>query len=74
MKKEKLLTNLKVKCQTLMAEQTKSTKKQIYATIMKILDTPNAFNFIDAGTSLNVLIDLGYSKEEAVKIYEQLII
>ena len=73
MKKDKILAILKEKCQTLCNEHQEGSKKRIYESIMNILNSPDAFSFIDAGTSLNILIDLGYSKNEAIKLYQTLI-
>lgn len=73
MKKDKILAILKEKCQTLCNEHQEGSKKRIYESIMNILNSPDAFSFIDIGTSLNILIDLGYSKNEAIKLYEVLI-
>ena len=73
MKKERILENLKDKCQKLLNENQIDSKKKIYESIMNILNSPDAFSFIDAGTSLNILIDLGYSKAEAIKVYGILI-
>ncbi len=73
MRKEKILNSLKEKCQKLLNEHQEDSKKRIYESIMNILNSPDAFSFIDAGTSLNILIDLGYSKAEAIKVYGILI-
>lgn len=73
MRKEKILNSLKDKCQKLLNENQIDSKKKIYESIMNILNSPDAFSFIDIGTSLNILIDLGYSKAEAIKVYGILI-
>ena len=73
MKKLKILNDMKEICQNLIIKHKNSVKEPIYQSIMKILATPNAFEFIDASTSLNILLDLGYTKEEAAKLYKILI-
>lgn len=71
MKKDEIMENLKKKCENLIKIHKNDKKKMlIFTTISSILkDGCNFFQSCDADTAINILLDLGYEKEEAKKIY-----
>lgn len=72
MKKDKILDNLRKQCDDLVMKCSSNTKRQVYMSILNILSLPNPFNYLDTVTAFNILSDLGYSKDEAVKMYTAL--
>ncbi len=73
MEKEKLLKELKAKCRKIIADCTDERKLNIYEKIAQIMEVPNAFARINVVTAINILVDLGYTKEEAKALYPKLI-
>ena len=73
MKKERLLKELKLKCKQKIVECTDERRLNIYEKIAQIMEVPNAFARISVVTAINILIDLGYTKEEAKALYPKLI-
>lgn len=71
-----MIENLKLKNQKLIDKYSLSgnlalLKKQML--IKTILSEENCFNKIQMADSINILIDLGYTQEEAIKEYKKLI-
>ncbi len=71
MNKEEILFHLKQRCKKYLAEDLSKTK--LYTSIMNILEIPDSFNYIGFITSINLLKDLGFSNDEATKLYAILI-
>ncbi len=73
--KEEIISNLKNRCKIKLAENQKNKKKMlIYEMISTFLkDGESFFRSCDAEVAINVLIDLGFEKEEAKKLYLKLI-
>lgn len=73
--KEKIIFELNYLCKQLLQEYTNDrAKKELYSTIATMLkDGAKFFECCDAEVGINVLIDLGYSKEEAKKTYIKLV-
>ena len=76
MENKKIINKLKKECVFLLEKsKTKKNEKdiQLYSTILEILSSENAFSKMDIEVSLNILLDLGYTSKDALKIYNQLI-
>lgn len=74
-KKEEIIKSLKEKCNTLLKNAQNDKKKWlILNTISSFLNNnENFFQTCDAELAINVLMDLGYKKEEAKSLYLKLI-
>ena len=73
--KQKIIDELKNRCKEKLAIFQKNKKKTlIFTTISSFLDDGEDF-FLSctADTAINVLMDLGYKKEEAKELYLKLI-
>ena len=68
--KEQIYKDLNKICQKKL--QNEPEKQQIYQNIQKILSYKNAFEQINFEVAINILYDLGYSKQDALKIYKLL--
>ncbi len=71
-----LVQNLIVKCENLLENSKKeqdNRKIKIYNSIHEILNNENCFDKIDAEIAMNILLDLGFSSDEVVSVYSQLI-
>ena len=73
--KEQIITSLKQKCEAELKNCKNDKKKMlIFTTISSFLDDgEDFFTSTDAEIALNVLMDLGYKKEEAKELYLKLI-
>lgn len=73
--KEQILSILKQKCETELKNCKNDKKKMlIFTTISSFLkDGEDFFTSADAELAINVLMDLGYKKEEAKELYLKLI-
>ena len=69
--KEEIYQHLMEICQQKLQNYTE--KQQVYENIAKILSYTNPFEQISYEVAINVLLDLDYSKQEAVEIYKQLV-
>ena len=77
MDKNEIIIKLKEKCSILLKKaknESDEKKVKLYSTIFNILNNKNAFDKIDAKIALNILFDLGLSNQDALKIYNQLIV
>ena len=73
--KKQIISSLKQKCETELKNCKNDKKKMlIFTTISSFLnDGEDFFTSTDAEIALNVLMDLGYKKEEAKELYLKLI-
>lgn len=74
--KELLMKELSLKCsQYLLDAMTDNNKSKIelYNNIKEILNTASPFSHLDTEVTLNILYDLGYSKEDSIEIYKNLL-
>ena len=69
---KQIMSNLRHKCKQMLAYEG-TADKQKFLLIDKILANDNCFLQMDVQTSTNILLDLGFSMNEAVKIYTQLV-
>lgn len=66
-----MLDEIKDKLANILASVTDEDKEK-YTLIKNILEEPEWFSKIDADTCISILIDLGYSLEEAKEVYMKL--
>ncbi len=73
--KQQIITSLKQKCEAELKNCKNDKKKMlIFTTISSFLDDgEDFFTSTDVEIALNVLMDLGYKKEEAKELYLKLI-
>ena len=69
--KEEIYKNLSEICQKKLQNEPK--KQKIYQNIEKILSYKNSFKQISFEVAINILLDLDFSKQQAVEIYKQLV-
>lgn len=71
-----IIFDLRAKCDSLLSKyqnESNTNKIKLFTTIKSILESDKPFNKLDAEISLNILIDLGYSPQQAIQVYSQIV-